>query len=115
MNNVVDLTAIRDRVKQKKETYENVDSLLSIDEEEATHMAVMMTADLVDFLERMGITLDSNPESMRDVYMIIDNVKALILRMQNMTCETHKINDAFVNFIDVDEHLQKFRTILNES
>lgn len=110
MNNVVDLNSVRKRSKPK-----DPESLI-MDEAEATEFAVMMAADMVDFLENMGLnlTLDSNPNSMREVYMIIDNIKALILRMQNMDCATHKINDSYVGFIDVDEHLKRFRTILEE-
>lgn len=114
MTNIVDLDAIRNKLHEEK-TSSKIETIDVFDEQEATYLSVLIAADLVEFIENMGCSLEDNPESMRDVYMVVDNIKALILRMHNISCATHDVNDMLVGHIDIDEHLKKFRTILDHS
>lgn len=111
MTNIVDLNVIRNKIDADKT--KPVQTVDVFDEQEATYLSVLIAADLVEFIENMGVSLEDTPEAMRDVYMVVDNIKALILRLHSIQCETHHVNDMLVSHIDLNEHLKKFRTILD--
>lgn len=108
-DNVIDISAVRN----KKMKVETVDLTDMDPKEEALHMAIAMTADMVAFLDESGLYIEDEPKSMGEVYLIIEVLHALLTRLQHIETESQKLSEALIVDIDYDDHLDKFREIMD--
>lgn len=106
---VIDFSEAKQKYK-KIETIEANDIIP--DEDAALQLAVAIAADIGVILDDMYLYLENDPKSMGDMYLIIDILKALITRVAGIESESQGISELLITNIDYDEHIEKFREIM---
>lgn len=105
---VIDFNA----AKEKLAKIETVEMEMIPDEDAALQFAIAIAADIGLILDDMSLPLENDPKAMGDMYLIIDVLKAMIARLAGIEVESQKISEMLITGIDYDEHIEKFREIM---
>ena len=103
---VIDFAAAKEKRAQEAEEDTTIDS-----EDKALQFAIAIASDIGWVLDDMEIPLENDPKSMGDMFLLIDVLKALITRVAGIKCDAQVLADTLID-IDHDEHLIKFREIM---
>jgi hypothetical protein len=103
---VIDFAAAKEKRAKETEEDDVIDS-----EDKALQFALAIASDIGWVLDDMGIPLEKDPKSMGDMFLLIDVLKAMITRVAGIKCEAQILSEKLID-IDYEEHLEKFREIM---
>lgn len=106
---VIDFASAKEKYK-KIETIDANDVIP--DEDAALQFAIAIAADIGVILDDMYLPLENDPKAMGDMYLIIDILKAMITRVAGIDSDSQRVSEMLIQDIDYDEHLEKFREIM---
>lgn len=82
MNDVIDFNSRKEEILQKRRESEAETEFDITNEEFDIDFAVAVSSDVVTVLHEIGIDVRDDPNSIYDVYMIIESIRSLIQRIQ---------------------------------
>lgn len=104
-------------MKEKKEQ-EHFDNIVSEDienEELFAFIGMQAALDVVQFLEEQGYEIEAYPEVMRDIFLVIEAIRALGHRVAGEDHSMQLVSDTIFNvFEDEEELLSEFLQKLDE-
>lgn len=108
MTNVINFQAAKDRILKNAE-----DDAFGDDETAVMEFALLVAFDIVEAISELGLNVQNDPKSFKDILTIIEAVKGLIYRAKMEPYTWHKVSDHLGDFDDtelpnlLDEFLQK--------
>ena len=109
LNTVVDFDTFRANSKLKQMEISNGED--DISEEQMNIMAVQITQDIVDELVEYGYDPTNNPDSIKEIYGMVENLRAYMYRCTNQKHILHGINNTLFDLKDTKETLNDFLNI----
>lgn len=108
-DNVVELSGF---MKKKEEDEKEVFDKL-VDNFESEKMAINTIAhttanEVCEIIFDLGIDLESNPDCIKDIIVMIESIKATIYRARGEEYHFHDVSDMLINIDNTEEELADF-------